>query len=912
MEKSKKRKIIKRVLLGFLVAFAIFAVGMHFFVTNRVKEMSNITVEFSSATTDHGDQQNLFNQVSFGNSEQDNQSMSNLAGISAFEEQDIFDDDAKNWSNMFDSFTAAGVLVFDANNDGLLDVYLCHSGANWTRPTVNAVIQDEPYHSFNGLYLNQGNDEEGNPIYKQACVLAGANDTYQKEELLVENLLFPRETAQDSTRRIGRQASAAIATDLNNDGRQDIIVANALPGMIWTHENTQRILGQFVRPVGRQAVNSKTPLSAQGMFFVKDYVPGNDIDDFQKSERGEEAMGANSVFLNMGDNDGDGVPEWKDVSKETGLEGSRTTVGLISMDVDLDGDLDIFESNVMDPDYWPGGSTAHAGAANCLYINQLAETGELTFVDKAGEMNVDGLYDADNPQPDYYRMKKYPVIPESYSAGLFQFESYKTDWLNINGEECEPGQISWASVAQDVNDDGYPDIWVANDLGYLRLYINDEGKGFTENKDHARSTTTGYWMSLSPGDFNNDNKEDLFAGNIGGAAYNLAMPIPDLLSVFDPVITSGTMFQQWVSGKHVSSHALIDGNDVSSEMKNKVVHSKILPPDASMPNNIRVMPAGTVQPRFDPESIDPYEFTWGSTTVDIQNDGREDLYWIGCLYGRGGGIFPIMGTGPGRLLINATDQPDELRFVDLTAEHHLFNIEELDYSKLETEGVISRKSPLQNWGKRSVCTSADVSVWGFQGAGVVDKITNHDLIQCAENGRSTVSADLNSDGFPDILVSNMGGYDSRHSNSRNLKGMVQGKPRVIPAHDANYPSPTNYEPGHTRFFRNTYSGNKWIKIDLLDDSQASLNRDAIGAKVLVNKKFMKIKRSGNGGFLSNYFGPILFGLNQEAATTIEIHWPDKARTVTQLDLPEYSNGTLTISKTKGIVNWVETPPTNTL
>ena len=93
--------------------------------------------------------------------------------------------------------------------------------------------------------------------------------------------------------------------------------------------------------------------------------------------------------------------------------------------------------------------------------------------------------------------------------------------------------------------------------------------------------------------------------------------------------------------------------------------------------------------------------------------------------------------------------------------------------------------------------SYDRSNWSLHGPGVQEKITNQDLIQASENGRAVVSADLNNDGFLDLILRNQGGYDSRSSNGSNLKAVIDGQPQVIPAHDYNYPTPTNYEPGRT-------------------------------------------------------------------------------------------------------------------
>lgn len=820
-----------------------------------------------------------------------------------FLEVEAFDEDAWCWSNQFSQFGGAGTLVFDANGDGRLDVYFCQDGQNWTRPTdERGVLKKSPRYQHNGLYLNLGNDPQGRPIFKSVGELARANDTYVEEELLVEDYLFPRRNSTDRHERWGRSSNVAVAADFNGDGRLDLLIGNEPQGMFWSHPKTQRVLMQFVNPVGREARRATQPLAAFGLHLIE-YTPRHSIGDTRVSARGVEPEGANSLYLNMGDADGDGLPEWRDASRETGLEGFRSTYSLSVADIDLDGDLDVFVGNTCDMDYWIGGSQYWAGGANCLYVNQLADSGELRFEERAAEMDVDGVYDDAYPMPNYYKLRRIPILAPEYSIWFMKFMSYRPEYLRINGQEGEHGQITWSAVFQDVNDDGYPDVWAANDMGFLRLYINEGGKRFRRS-EHARSKRSGNWMTFAPADFDGDLEEDLFVGNLGGAVMNHAFATPDPYDLFDPVILNTTIFGQFYNDKHSTRHGLIDGADFSREVPNKVRHSAVLPPDVSIPNNYRRhAPPHLKLPPFDPSSLDAYEFAWGSTAFDVQNDGLPDLYYIGCLYGRGGGLFPISGTGPGRLLVNATRQPGELRFVDLTAEHHLFNIEELQYDKLESEGYLYRRSPQINWDKRDIVNSYDRSNWALQGPDIQERITNQDLIQTAENGRSVVAADVNGDGFADLIVRNMGGYDSRRSDSTNLSILVDGHPRALPPHNYNFPEPTNYEPGRTRLLLNRYTENNWIKVRVVDDSPESFNRNAVGAKVVINGRFTQTVRVGDGGFLSNRFASLLFGLGTETAMTIDVRWPDRTQSRTELALDSFANGTLIVSKSSGIVEF---------
>jgi len=239
-------------------------------------------------------------------------------------------------------------------------------------------------------------------------------------------------------------------------------------------------------------------------------------------------------------NNGDGT--FKDVTAEAGLGDTEWSWGCAVGDYDNDGNADLYVTN------W---------GPNRLYHNN----GNGTFTDVAekagvatpkwplpkwstgaafGDYDNDGLLDlfvvnfvAFNYQPDRpapnpnspCKMKSIPIpcAPENYD-GQPDFLYHNngdgtfTDVREAAGIREKPEGKGFSVIFSDLDNDGDPDIYVANDAGPNFYYVND-GKGkfsdmsFTSGTAVDGSGNTQGSMGLSVGDVNHDGLLDIFVTN---------------------------------------------------------------------------------------------------------------------------------------------------------------------------------------------------------------------------------------------------------------------------------------------------------------------------------------------------------------------------------------------------------------
>ena len=202
-----------------------------------------------------------------------------------------------------------------------------------------------------------------------------------------------------------------------------------------------------------------------------------------KAGQGEPATRANELWINRGLKDG--VPTFEDLAKQYGVADEGMTTQVAFLDYDGDGDLDLFVMN-----------------------NSMRPA------------NTFGLRISRDQQSQYgdrlYRNDGQHFTDVAISAG-------------IHGPEMAFGL---GVVVADVNNDGRPDIYVANDF-FERdyLYVNRGDGTFSETLDRQMPVVSFSSMGLDVADVDNDGWPDVYT--------------TDMLPEDERRLKTTTQFESW-------------------------------------------------------------------------------------------------------------------------------------------------------------------------------------------------------------------------------------------------------------------------------------------------------------------------------------------------------------------------------
>ncbi len=213
---------------------------------------------------------------------------------------------------------------------------------------------------------------------------------------------------------------------------------------------------------------------------------------------------------------------FEDVTEEAGItnDGGWST-GVTIADVNNDGNPDIYVSRELDdhkPEwrtnllYLNKGNGTFAESAEKFGIADAQRTRHATFLDfdKDGHLDLFLLTQPPNPG-SYSEFSGSVLLQPEYHLKLFK-NTGKDAFVDVSGEAGIkrtgfPNGVS----ASDINNDGWTDLYVANDFFVPDyLFINNRDGTFTNIADDALNHMSYYSMGVDVADINNDALLDIF------------------------------------------------------------------------------------------------------------------------------------------------------------------------------------------------------------------------------------------------------------------------------------------------------------------------------------------------------------------------------------------------------------------
>jgi hypothetical protein len=247
---------------------------------------------------------------------------------------------------------------------------------------------------------------------------------------------------------------------------------------------------------------------------------------------------SNALYRNEG-------ARFTDVTEEAGLKASGYSMGCAAADYDNDGDADLFVSS-----FGPGHLYRNEGDGTFTEVTQAAGVGGVAFAASAAFGDIEGdsdldlyvttyiEYRLDNPVycgdrtrgvRTYCHPNNYPGAPDL----LYRNEGNGTfvDVSTEAGVDLKDGR-GLGVIVTDSDEDGAPDIYVANDT-MMNYFFRNRGDGKFE--ESALAMGLGFdengraegSMGLDAGDYDGDGRLDIFVTNFESESNTLYRNLGD-------------------------------------------------------------------------------------------------------------------------------------------------------------------------------------------------------------------------------------------------------------------------------------------------------------------------------------------------------------------------------------------------
>jgi len=313
---------------------------------------------------------------------------------------------------------------------------------------------------------------------------------------------------------------------------------------------------------------------------------------------------------------GDGDFNFNDVTKTSGVEsGGSWTTGISIVDINQDGWKDIYICK--------SGPLNVPNRRNQLFINTGVDSkGQLMFTESAAQYGIDDLgfsihaifldYDRDgdidmylsnnSQHPSDLIISAEQGMREKKGSGNKLYKNVGSRFVDVTNESGiydSPIGFGLGIGAADVNRDGWPDIYVANDFFEKDyLYLNQGDGTFKESIDELTNEISSGSMGVDIADLNHDGYPEIF--------------VTEMLPEDEERLKTKVIFDSW--------------DQYVIRFKNG--YHRQFPRNTLQLNRGKIYNDSTVYfseiSRY--ANVAATDWSWGVQMADVDNDGQKEIF----------------------------------------------------------------------------------------------------------------------------------------------------------------------------------------------------------------------------------------------------------------------------------------------
>ncbi len=257
--------------------------------------------------------------------------------------------------------------------------------------------------------------------------------------------------------------------DYDNDGLTDLFLVNFASSLVDPLPSDAKASCRLYRNLGGMRFEDVTDQSGLGWIAYGMGASWGDYDNDGDLDLYVTAHGDNALFENAGDG------TFRDVTDKSGIQDARFSAGCSWADFDRDGDLDLYV---------------------CNYV-------EFTFKESDRGV-VKRQYDTEQP---------YTLNPSSYKPlGNSLFVNQGDGSFAESGSMAgiaDPSGRSLSAAWVDFDNDGWLDLYVANDVSNNGVFLNRRDGTFEDVGPSSLAADYRGAMGIAAVDFDNDLDQDL-------------------------------------------------------------------------------------------------------------------------------------------------------------------------------------------------------------------------------------------------------------------------------------------------------------------------------------------------------------------------------------------------------------------